>query len=262
MPRETRAAGGKEEEMVSLVQVREMMDQQKKFFTELLEQQERNFKTCVQIMIDASNKRVDGLTRELGDLRESVHFTQKDVDDLRAKEKVSSKLTNELKSGASNLEESLMSLTVKSDYLEGQSRRNNIIIDGIGESPNESWSVSEDKVRRLISEKLQLDHRAMEIERAHRMGKPTTNGERPRPIIAKLFKYKDKLAIMENANKLKGSNIFINEDYTEAVRLRRKELLPDMKAARARGDIAYLRHDKLVVHPANRQATKDGQSPR
>ena len=48
--------------------------------------------------------------------------------------------------------------------------------------------------------------------------------------------------------KLKGSRIFINEDYPDAVRQKRRELLPQMKAARERGDFAVLRYDKLIVH--------------
>ncbi len=60
---------------------------------------------------------------------------------------------------------------------------------------------------------------------------------------------------MANVRKLKGSNIYINEDYPESVRKRRKELIPKMKAARERGDIAFLRYDKLIVH--KRQAKEN-----
>lgn len=58
---------------------------------------------------------------------------------------------------------------------------------------------------------------------------------------------------MARANKLRGSNIYLNEDYSEAVRLRRKELIPIMKAERAKGNIAYIRYDKLIVHPPNQK---------
>ena len=43
--------------------------------------------------------------------------------------------------------------------------------------------------------------------------------------------------------------VIVNEDYTEAVRQKRNKLIPAMKAARERGDIAYIRHDKLIAHP-------------
>ena len=90
----------------------------------------------------------------------------------------------------------------------------------------------------------------MVIERAHRTGNPSGySGKRPRPIMIKFLRYKDKMDVLGKAKDLKGTKIYVNEDYTEAVRLKRKELIPAMKAARERGDIAYIRHDKLIVHP-------------
>lgn len=146
------------------------------------------------------------------------------------------------------------------DYLEGQSRRNNIVIDGIQETANENWSESEEKVRKLISEKLQLDHRCIEMERAHQAGKPVINRERPRPIVVKFIKFRTNLPFWRR-KKISKDLTYINEDYTEAVRQKRKELLPAMKAAHARGDIAYLRHDKLIVHPpAHKQSMKSNSS--
>ena len=41
--------------------------------------------------------------------------------------------------------------------------------------------------------------------------------------------------------------ISLNEDYSQRVITRRKELLPQMKEARERGKVAYLSFDKLVV---------------
>jgi len=89
----------------------------------------------------------------------------------------------------------------------------------------------------------------IELDWAHRTGKPVTPSEKPRPIVVRFLRLKDKLAVLDKAKNLKGSGIFINEDFSETVRQRRKDLLPAMKAARERGDIAYLRYDKLIVHP-------------
>ena len=52
-----------------------------------------------------------------------------------------------------------------------------------------------------------LEQQKIEMERAHRTGKPVTNRERPRPIVVKFVKFKDKLAISEKEKNLKGSNI-------------------------------------------------------
>ena len=48
-------------------------------------------------------------------------------------------------------------MTEKADYLEGQTRRNNLVVDGIPEPHNKSWKETENKVRCVINEKLHLD---------------------------------------------------------------------------------------------------------
>lgn len=239
-----------EEDTVSMSQVRELLQQQKEFFLEMLQQQERTFKSFVEMIIDTSNKRCDETIKELYELKTSVHFTQKEVDDVKRELSTLSMESKSARGDILSLSESLLPITLKSDYLEGQSRRNNLVFDGIEESPDEGWAESEEKVKALLVAKLQLPG-DIELERAHRMAgrKDFTTG-RPRPIMAKFLRFKDRSAVLERARKLKGTNIFINEDFTEAVRQKRRDLMPALKAARDRGEIAYIRYDKLITHPA------------
>lgn len=247
------------EESVSMAQVRVLLDQQKEIYKALLEQQERSFKTCVEIVFESTNKRVAVLQNEVHELKASLDFTQKEFDELKLSKTV-----------METVNKSLISLSEKSDYNESQSRRNNLIFDGIQESESETWSDSEAKVKKLLSEKLGIDHQKIELERAHRTGKTSSEATRPRPIVAKFLRFKDKQEVLSNAKKLAGTNIYINEDYPEAVRQKRKDLLPAMKEARKRGDIAYLRYDKLIVHPPSKKpdekpksaSTKPGSSGR
>lgn len=97
----------------------------------------------------------------------------------------------------------------------------------------------------------------------HTTGRPAANsdgsrpnGGRPRPIVARFLRFKDKVAVLERAKKLKGTNIFINEDFTEAVRQKRRDLLPALRAAREKGKIAYLRYGKLITRPATQRARR------
>lgn len=71
------------DEAISMSQVRELLEQQKDFYKTLLEQQEKNFKSCVEILVDSSNKRVGELLREVNDLRASLEFTQKEFQDFK-----------------------------------------------------------------------------------------------------------------------------------------------------------------------------------
>ena len=75
-----------------------------------------------------------------------------------------------------------------------------MVVDGIGASPHETWTESEDKVRETISEKLKMDHRKIEVECAHRPGKPTSgSGDRPRSIVVRILRFNDKVAALERA---------------------------------------------------------------
>lgn len=46
---------------------------------------------------------------------------------------------------------------------------------------------------------------------------------------------------------LKGTNVFVREDYSERVAKKRKNLIPKMMEERKKGKKAYLRFDKLIV---------------
>ncbi|KAI4807552.1 hypothetical protein KUCAC02_027355 [Chaenocephalus aceratus] len=236
------------EDNVSLSQVCELLKQQQDAYGQLLTQQENNSKSFIQILVDSTNKRMDDMNREAQDLKNSLQFSQKEVDELKETCKELKKKSQEARTDISTVRESVITMSGKSDYLEGQSKRKNLIIDGIPESAGESWEESEYKVRELLRTELQMDEERIEVERAHRMGNGR-GADKPRQIVVKFLHFKDKTAVMGRRNRLKGTNIFLNEDYPEAVRQKRKELIPAMKAERSKGNIAYIRYDRLIVHP-------------
>lgn len=144
-----------------------------------------------------------------------------------------------------NLSKQFQDLEDKLDYLENQNRRNNIRISGIKENRNESWEATEFKVKSLLKESLELDEKNIIIERAHRTGK-SKNGK-PKQIVAKLLNYKDKETILKSSRKLKGSGIYINEDFSARVVKRRSEQQEALYQARREGKIAYFNVDRLVI---------------
>ena len=70
----------------------------------------------------------------------------------------------------------------KATYLENQSRRNNVRIEGIVEESGESWESTEVKVnsKEKFTEKLQMESLPT-IERAHRTGKDKKPDGTPKP---------------------------------------------------------------------------------
>ncbi|XP_065679761.1 uncharacterized protein LOC136094098 [Hydra vulgaris] len=127
--------------------------------------------------------------------------------------------------------------------IEDRSRRNNLRINGIKESEHETWEESELKVLKLFEETLET--KDVKIERAHRT---VPRGEnKNRTIILKLLNYKDKTDFMMRSVKLKGMNIYINEDfYFKTVQIR-KDLKNEMFKQREMGKHAFISYDKLIV---------------
>nr|XP_047132488.1 uncharacterized protein LOC124811210 [Hydra vulgaris] len=140
----------------------------------------------------------------------------------------------------------LKKINSKLREIEDRSRRNNLRVEGVKEDDNESWLESE-KLKKLFDEYLGI--KDVKIERAHRADKEDI--KKHRTIVVKLLDFKDKEAILKNSSKLKGKNIFINEDFCAETNRIRKDLREKMKIERQLGKFAYISYDKLIVREWN-----------
>jgi hypothetical protein len=56
----------------------------------------------------------------------------------------------------------------------------------------------------MITEKLQMDQKNIEVEHAHRSGKHVTSpGDRPRLIVVRFLRFKDNMAVLERPKNLR-----------------------------------------------------------
>ena len=128
----------------------------------------------------------------------------------------------------------------KLDSAENHSKRNNPLFCGIPTSAGEMWSDCEDKEMNIIKTDMKITD-SVAIETAHGVGKA---------IIIKLLPYKDKEKILKGAKNLAAStnkDIWVREDFSQAVQTKRSKLVPMMKTLRKDGKRARLRFDKLVT---------------
>ena len=201
--------------------------------------------------IEATNKRIDDIVKkhseDISDLRRSVEFAHNTIKDLKKNEVENSKLkhtANELKQNLNACEESL-------DYLDNQSRRNNLRIDGLAELGGEDWQQTEAIVKQSLKEKLKFTSEQVNqigIERAHRIKNLTQRqNNSPRTVVVKFSSYKDRESVFKAAKVNRPNGIYFNEDFSSKVVDRRKQLYPEMMAARREGKIAYLSFNRLVI---------------
>ena len=108
---------------------------------------------------------------------------------------------------------------------------------------NKTWEQTEETLQNLFEEKLQLEN--ISLERVHRVGNKEQNNKQTK--VVKLASFKDKLKIISEAWKLKGTNISINEDYSKETLEIRKEKWKEVKELRTNGMYAILVYDKVVT---------------
>lgn len=65
-----------------LLKMYENVAQQRTFYDEMLNRQEANFRSFIQIVLDSANNRIDTLVREVQDLKTSLQYSQKDIDEI------------------------------------------------------------------------------------------------------------------------------------------------------------------------------------
>ena len=169
---------------------------------ELLETQQRSFKTMVQMFFESVKSEVRDIRKEVNDLKESLKFSQKDIEEAKVNIKnIESKVTK-IAGDIDETYKDIEDLYDSHEYLENHSRRSNIKVFGIPEKAEiegpELWEECENAVKDQICAKLNIkkeEGQCMMIERAHRVGKRyapfrhladgTKVKSRPRPIVVK-----------------------------------------------------------------------------
>lgn len=132
-------------------------------------------------------------------------------------------------------------LQMKVDDIENRSRRNNLLFYGIPRAENESSQDCEKHLQQFLKDSLQVQE-PVPFDRVHRMSdKPDS------PIIARCTFYKDRGDILRAKGKLKGTRVFVGEDFSQRVRSIRKALTPYLKEAKQAGKRAVMVFDHLLV---------------
>ena len=217
----------------------------------MLESQERAYKNAMDVVVRQMNERITQLEGKVSSLTASLEYTQKEVDDLKSltkeqeEEKKGAKLKiNTLIEEVKEKDDKIKELEERINYQDDYSRRKNVRISGVPEpDSNETWEQTAASVTSMLQDKMQLP--GLVLERAHRVG--LRRDAKPRTIVARFSSYCDRESVMRNARKLKGTNIFVNDDLCPASQVVKNAQMPLLKQARQQGKIAFFRHTKLII---------------
>lgn len=150
---------------------------------------------------------------------------------------------SDLKKKNEQLETEITELKSTIETLNIKLIKKNIVIFGLQEVENENLP---ETVSRLITNDLQIpDFKSSEISDVARIGKQI--GEKPRNILVELTTKIRKNMILKNAHKLKGSDIFIQHEFTKQTLEERKALKPYLLETKKNGKVAKLRNNRLII---------------
>ena len=246
---------------------------------QVMDTQEKAFKSAIKILIEDVKSEVKDIRKEIEELKLSVKFMSGKYDDVKEKiVKADNEINGvyaQIKSINKEMNDGFEDLEWKQEYLENQSRRNNIKITGVQEDDTEkTWDDTEMIVQKMIREKLGIEE-DVKIERAHRVGKKLKSRVPPRqdgsaslssgssrPIIAKIQSWKTKETILKVARKKRPKGIQFMGDFSRRTLERRASKIPEMLEARKKGKTAFMVMDKLIIYdrPPDPDKNRKGRS--
>lgn len=143
-------------------------------------------------------------------------------------------------------------------YLETYSRRENLKFEGIPERKTQGEiqdrAPTED-TKAVLSDFLEnvlgiQDAHSIEFQRVHRLGKPRTDNDKDRVIIARFLRYSDRERVLKCGRRLEDTEYKMYEDLPKEIHDMRKRQIEKLKKARKDGKLAYFSKsepDKLYI---------------
>ena len=179
---------------------------------------------------------LDDLVSQVTELQARCTKTEQDLDMCRQECGAGKKENAAVRIRMKQLEERMI-------RAEAYSRRDNLIINGIPEMPNEDLV---QKVKDIMRIDMKCDHRKindMKFTRVHRL-------KNRKKTIVKFHYYQDKEYIWKHRFGLKGTKKYwLEEDFPTEIKNRRQVLEPILKAARKIPNLrSTLVGDKLFVN--------------
>ena len=137
---------------------------------------------------------------------------------------------------------------------ENYSRRLNLRLDGVKEEVGED---TEEVVRDIVRTKLKIPD-FMSIDVCHRLGSrgqkdgqsqsQSRRNNKPRTILVRFTRLSDRQRVWASKKELKGTRMFLNEDYCIQTEKLRRQLYPCLKSALKDGAKCYMNSDRLVIN--------------
>ena len=187
------------------------------------------FKTVSAKLCSIENK-VTQINCEITEVKKLAEFAQETANEALKHADEARKCLQTVQQTNESLRKENEVLKARVVQIEGQSRRNNLLFDGVNEQGSETWEKTESIIRNILRDKMNIVNAdEIKFERVHR--KPFKADNKPRTIIAKFCYYKQREEVWRARTKLSKSKLWISEDYTPEVAQARRILFPIYRLA-------------------------------
>ena len=187
------------------------------------------------------DSKFDDMKNDIREIKDSYSELKGEVQALSEEITSLREENNVLKDSNRKLHDSVKRLEEKTDDLECRSKRNNLIIHGIPRLPGETPENCEQELRDMLTDKMDLGD-DFSFDRVHRV-----NSKSDSPIIARCTYYRQKMNILKAKGKLRGTILFVGEDFSLRVRNIRRKLAVHLRAAKAAKKRATMIFDHLLI---------------
>ena len=219
---------------------------------EMMEIQDRVYRSTLQILVNDMKSEIKSVKKDVEELKLSTQFMSSKFADQKKNIEQRKMKVEQIEDRVKVSESYLSNSLVDNEYYDHESRLEDLEnkhvylkILGLPEEKNreKSWKDTEQIVKETINKEPEISSEEIQIEKAHRVGKPQDG--RPRPVAARFCSWKQKEAILPEKRSLKTSGsfrIYPPEHCNDGLRS------PKINPGEKKGNVAYFVLDGLVVH--------------
>ncbi len=190
--------------------VNQLMDSEK--FKTFMLAITKDLKNSMEDIIKPLRTKIMEQDSEIQNLKDQLDKKDSEILDLQEANDSLQETQVSLQQQLNNHQEYIEMAQMAIEEMQLYSRRNCVVISGIPESKGED---TDEIVTKLANEKMNVPLTKEDLDRSHRLGKPTT--DKPRPIIAKFVRYNTRTKFLLARKNLKGTKTGVQEMVTKHV---------------------------------------------
>ena len=185
---------------------------------------------------DNINVKFDTIQLQFAELSSSVKCIKDDITTVNLKMASLSSNVSDIDRDMKDVQNRVAAIEEETEKQEQYSRRENILLYGVGELPGESFDNVRSRITSILNSNVSAKKwQDADIVRAHRIGKQNTDTtsrsplhNKPRPIIVRFHQFHDKLTVLKARTSLKSVGIGVSGDLTQKQR-QQLSSLPETK---------------------------------